>query len=111
MSNKPEIQVQDNVVTVSTCVISKNYIDAQNVKMFYSADGINFSSAPMQLTQKIDSLNSGKYSVSIKADFDVLKLYFSAEDSKEKINYPYNAPDKFFMFNKNDSQISLYSNE
>lgn len=108
MSNKPEIEIHNDVTSISTYVISKNYIDAENVKVFYSSDGVNFTSSPMQLTQKIDSLNSGRYSVNIKTDFDVLKLYFSAEDSREKINYPNNAPEKFFIFNKNDSQISLY---
>jgi hypothetical protein len=108
MSNKPDVVIQNDMATISTFVISKNYINAEGVKMFYSSDGVNFTSLPMQLTQNIDSLNSGKYTAVIKADFDVLKLYFSAEDSKQSIKYPFNAPDNFFMFNKNDSQISIF---
>jgi serine protease AprX len=109
MSNKPDITINDEEVTISTFALSKNIIDAEKVKLYYTYDENNdFKEIPMKLVEKLDDFNSGKYSTTIKLNFYLLKLYFSAEDSKQSIHSPYEAPDRFFLFNKENSQIQLY---
>lgn len=108
MSNIPEILVDSNQVTVSTFVLSKNYIFDDKVKIYYSLNGIDFTPVLMRLIEKLDDNNSGKYTATFKIDFDILKLYFSATDEKQMIYSPYGAPDKFFLFKKDDMQIQLY---
>ncbi len=94
--NEPELKVTDKGLEVSTFHASKNVIDPNTVKFFYSFDGAqNFIEAAMDLTEPNgDQNNSGKYSVVLKdvKTTDNISYYFSSEDfSGGKSVYPKDA--------------------
>lgn len=111
MSNKPEVNVTGDVAYISTYVLSKNKIDENSVKLYYSEDDqTNFSEAKMNLAEKLDETNSGKYSVEIMLDKGItdLKLYFAALDTEKNLTWPYGSPDKFFIYHTLTNQIEIY---
>lgn len=92
-SNTPEFVVKSKGTEVSTYLASKDLLDPESVKFYYSLDGgINYESIIMTLKElNGDKNNSGKYSVFIEnaPDFKNVKYYFSAVDySGSKSVYP-----------------------
>ncbi|MBK8550067.1 MAG: S8 family serine peptidase [Ignavibacteria bacterium] len=92
-SNSPEFKISENGTEVSTYLASKDVIDPNSVKFFYSLDGgLNYENLKLNLTEPTgDQNNSGKYSAVLKNIPDVYKTkyYFSAEDySGGKSVYP-----------------------
>jgi len=111
MSNKPELKIDNDNLSASIYVISKNVIDMSSVKMFYSVGGSQeFKEAPMDLIQRIDEHNSAKYSVSIPVgvNFDVVKFYFSASDAEKNMSEPYNAPAHFYYMNSETKELQIF---
>jgi serine protease AprX len=113
MSNKPEVSINNDSVTISTYVLSRNTINQDAVNIYYSNTFDNeFKSVPLILKEKLDEFNSGRYSTTLNLNFDPglseLKIYFTAKDSRQTISSPFNAPEKFFIFNKENLQIQLY---
>ncbi len=111
MSNKPEINLENDRVSISVYVISKNVIDKENVKMFYSPDANDFyAEGKMELTEKFDETNSGKYTLAFTEDikFDMVKFYFMAGDSEKNFGLPYNAPDNFFIYTRTSNKLEVY---
>lgn len=111
MSNKPEIKIEDDKITVSIYIISRNIINTDSAKLYYSAEGgDNFVEAPLKIVEKFDETNSGRYSASLPAgfNFEILKLYFIGEDSQKVVTAPYNAPKKFFVFDNNTKKLEIY---
>jgi hypothetical protein len=60
ISNKPEISADELNTEFSVYVISKNEIDVSSVKMVYTSQSDTVSAA-MELAERIDGTNSGKY--------------------------------------------------
>lgn len=111
MSNKPDIKFDDDNVIISVYVLSKDQINADSVIMHYWLnDSSGSRQAALQLTEKMDDNNSGLYSGTIKwnGNSDLLKFYFTAEDTNKKINSPYYAPDRFFMLDPETKKLSIY---
>jgi hypothetical protein len=110
MSNKPEITIKDNQIYISTFVLSKNEIDKNNVKLYYSFDGSSFSEASMEQTESLNDTNTGKYSVTIpdNPQSNEIKMYFSATDTQKNLLWPYKAPEKFFIYHKDSGEIEIY---
>jgi serine protease AprX len=110
MSNKPEIeQVGDNQ-QITIHVLSKNPVDQQSVKMFYSLNGGDYVELLMGAVESAGSENSGKYSVSVPfaMESENVKFYFTAADTQKNITAPYNAPEKFFYFNKDSGKLEIF---
>jgi subtilisin family serine protease len=109
-SNKPEIINNGDSQTISIYVTSKNVIDPQSVKMFYTLNMEVWNEMPMVLTEKSDNNNSGKYSITVPYDLraDNAKFYFSASDDKDSRTSPYNAPSKFFYFDQDTKKLVVY---
>ena len=110
MSNKPEITIKDNQIYISTFVLSKNEIDKNNVKLYYSFDGSSFSEASMEQTESLNDTNTGKYSVTIpdNPQSNEIKMYISATDTQKNLLWPYKAPEKFFIYHKDSGEIEIY---
>jgi len=111
MSNKPEISYNDGNTNLSLYVISKSHVDQGSVKIYYTSGGSDkFKEAGMELSDKIDETNSGKYTVSLPLNVmnDNVKFYFTASDSQKNITGPYNAPKRFFFFNNDTKQLEIY---
>jgi hypothetical protein len=109
MSNKPEISINGEKVIVSTFVLSKNMVNSQNIILHYSVNGeSNFVTEQLKLEERLDDNNSGKYTTTLILNFDMLKLYITAEDSKQSLNSPHGAPEKFFLYDKSKSELILY---
>lgn len=111
MSNKPDVTVNGDIAYVSIFVLSKNIIDDNNVKVFYSEDDRGtFSETKMKLVEKLDNTNSGKYSAEIMLDKGIttLKLYFTSSDTEKNLSWPYRSPEKFFICNTLSKQIEVY---
>lgn len=92
-SNEPELRSTAKGLEVSTYLASKNVIDPNSVKFFYSFDGgNNYEKIKMNLTEPNgDQNNSGKYSVTIGdiKNTENISFYFSSEDySGGKSVYP-----------------------
>jgi hypothetical protein len=63
----------------------------------------------LTLIEKLDENNSGRYTGSITWNGgNILKFYFTAEDSNKKISLPYYAPERFFMLDPETKQLQLY---
>ncbi|KXK45697.1 MAG: subtilisin-like serine protease [Chlorobi bacterium OLB5] len=109
-SNKPEIKENGETQIISVYAASNNTIVTESVKMFYSVNGTEFKELPMVLTDKTDDKNSGKYTVTIPFDVraDDTKFYFSASDNRDSRTLPYNAPSKFFYFDKDSGKLVIY---
>ena len=95
-SNVPEMMISNKGLEVSTYLASKDVIDPNSVKFFYSFDGGNsYEGSKMNLTEPNgDQNNSGKYSVTLQnvPSADNINFYFSAEDySGGKSVYPRDA--------------------
>jgi serine protease AprX len=110
MSNKPDIKFDDDNVDFYVYVLSKNLINTDSVTMYYCTNdsGVFY---PMNLTliEKLDENNSGRYTGSITWNGgNILKFYFTAEDSNKKISLPYYAPERFFMLDPETKQLQLY---
>ncbi len=111
MSNKPEVNVTGDIAEVSIYVLSKNTIDENNVKVYYSQDDEStFSEAKLDLVEKLDNTNSGKYSAELMLNKGItnLKLYFTSSDTEKNLSWPYGSPEKFFIFNTLTNQIEIY---
>ena len=99
VSNKPEVIFNDDNIEMSLYVVSKKQITPDNVRLHYTLDGSNdFKEMSMPLTEKFDETNSGKYSVVIPKgiNFDMLKLYITAQDENSAISSPDKAPEEYF---------------
>lgn len=108
-SNKPEFSEENADLKISIYILSKNFIDTKNVMLHYCINGENeFKTIPLELAEKLDDNNSGRYSVSLNLNFEILKLYFTAKDAKQSSNSPYGAPERFFLFKKTESEILIY---
>lgn len=109
-SNKPEIKENGETQIISVYAASNNTIVTESVKMFYSVNGAEFKELPMVLTDKTDDKNSGKYTVTVPFDVraDDTKFYFSASDNRDSRTLPYNAPSKFFYFDKDSGKLVIY---
>ncbi|MDQ3019612.1 MAG: S8 family serine peptidase [Bacteroidota bacterium] len=83
-SNDPEFKFSENGTVVSTYLASKDLINPNTVKFFYSLDGgMSYENIKLNLTEPNgDQNNSGKYSAVLKNVPDVYKTkyYFSSED-------------------------------
>lgn len=110
MSNKPVIEAVGDNTSISINVLSKDIIDPGTVTMHYSLNGGEFVELPMGITDKLDNTNSGKYSVSVPFDpaSENCNFYFTAGDSKTTKTSPYNAPNKFFYFDKATGKLEVY---
>jgi len=111
MSNKPEIVIDKDKVSISVFVLSKNTIDKDNVRMYYSPDGNDFyTEANLVPVEKLDETNSGKYEVVFTEDvkFGMMKFYFTAGDTEKLISLPYNAPERFFIYTKETGKLEVY---
>jgi NADPH-dependent 7-cyano-7-deazaguanine reductase QueF-like protein len=110
MSNKPEITVKDDEVNISIYVLTKNIIDKNNVKLYYSFDGNSFNEVNMEQAEQLNETNTGKYSVTVpdNSQADLIKMYFSASDTEKKLLWPYKAPEKFFIYYKDSGEIEIY---
>jgi serine protease AprX len=106
ISNKPEVKFADDNIEVAAFVLSKKQIAPDNVILHYTLDGSNdFKEMPMALRESLNETNSGKYSVIIPKgiNFDMLKLYITAQDENSAVSSPYNAPGKYFYMTDNHS--------
>lgn len=110
MSNKPEIKETDGQTTFSIYVLSKDIIDVNSVKMYYSVEGSGMKEAQMELSGKIGENNSGNYSITLPVSISKapMTFYFSAKDSKFEKIVPYKAPEKFFYFNLETKTIEIF---
>jgi len=110
MSNKPEITIKDNEVNISIYVLSKNVIDKNSVKLYYSFGGNSFNEANMEQAENLNETNTGKYSVTVpdNSEADLIKIYFSASDTKKNLFWPYEAPEEFFIYHKDSGEIEIY---
>jgi len=110
MSNKPEIeQVGDNQ-QITIHVLSKNPVDQSSVKMYYSLNGGEFVELLMGAVESAGSENAVKYAVSVPfaMESENVKFYFTAADTEKNITAPYNAPEKFFYFNKDTGKLEIF---
>ncbi len=109
MSNKPEISVKEESVEFTIYVISKDIIEPTSVKINYSVDGEK-KSAQMELDEKVNETNSGKYKVTLQVNIisDPITFYFSAADVKSTVMVPYNAPNKFFYYNQETKAVEIF---
>jgi subtilisin family serine protease len=111
MSNKPEITLDNGKVKVSVFVLSKDMIDKDNAKMYYSPDANDFyAEANLELVEKLDETNSGKYEAVFteNIDFNMMKFYFTAGDADSRVSLPYKAPKKFFIYTKENGKLEVY---
>jgi serine protease AprX len=111
MSNKPEIMIENDKLTISVFVLSKNTIDKDKVNMYYSPDNENYyTEAKLELAEKLDETNSGKYKVVFTEgiNFEIMKFYFTAADTEETVSLPFNSPDKFFVYTKDAKKVEVY---
>jgi subtilisin family serine protease len=110
MSNKPIIEPVGDNTSYSIYVVSKDVIDPGSVKMYYSLNGGEYYELLMGITEKLDNTNSGKYSVSTPFDptGENVNFYFTASDEKASRTSPYNAPGKFFYFDKSTGKLEIY---
>lgn len=111
-SNGPEVVKLSTNVKVSIYVASSYQIDKSSVKIYYSTDGLNYSSLNMTQEKYLDEYNSGLYSVNIPIPSNVNNIYcyFSASDTKGLRKHPYNAPNKNFNILNNNSNTKLPDN-
>jgi len=98
-SNSPEFKFSGNETEVSTYLASKDLINPNSVKFFYSLDGgMSYENIKLSLSEPNgDRNNSGKYSAVLKNVPDVYKTkyYFSAQDyNGNKSVYPGDAISK-----------------
>lgn len=109
-SNRPFISVSDEGIIISIYFISRSKINTERVLFYYSTDGINYSSARMELSEKINETNSGKYSYVLSNDIKLsdLKFYFYAEDENTSRYAPYYAPRDFFYYNSENNSIEIF---
>lgn len=100
-SNSPDIiNTESGGIEVSTYLASKDLIDMNSVKIFYSTNGGEFREASMQLREPLnDGNNSGRYSASIEvAPGTSIRLYFYAKDFNGKeTTYPKKAPEEWIV--------------
>jgi len=110
MSNKPEIEEVGDNTKITIYVISKNVIDIESVKMYYSINGGEYRELTMGLEEKLEDTNSGKYFVSVPFDLksESVSFYFSASDLEKSITVPFNAPQKFFYINQETKELAIY---
>jgi subtilisin family serine protease len=111
MSNKPEIKIEDDKITVSIYILSNNTIKTESAGLYYSLDGSDiYQETPLELVEKFDETNSGRFSAVLPAgfNFEILKLYFIGEDSQKAVTAPYDAPNKFFVFDNNTKKLEIY---
>jgi hypothetical protein len=111
MSNKPEIKIEDDKITVSIYILSNNTIKTESAGLYYSLDGSDiYQETPLELVEKFDETNSGRFSAVLPAgfNFEILKLYFIGEDSQKAVTAPYDAPKKFFVFDNNTKKLEIY---
>ncbi|MEO6692151.1 MAG: S8 family serine peptidase, partial [Saprospiraceae bacterium] len=111
ISNRPDIITSDNHISISTYVISKNNIDENNVMLYYAKSSEDkFIAVKMELAEKIDGTNSGKYTINLpfSINTDNIKFYISASDSQSSRMQPYNAPIKFFFINQDTKTAEIY---
>ena len=104
ISNKPEVKISDNDIEIAIYVVSKKQINAENVMLHYTLDGSNdFKEIPIPLADKFDETNSGKYTVTIPKgiNFDMLKMYITAQDETSLVWSPYKAPERYFYMTDN----------
>ena len=105
LSTDPEITLAgDGSTSIVVCAASNALIKKDSVKIFYSTNGgTTFSTAPMVLTDIIDSSkNSGSYTGTIPQQLTGTKVefYISAVDTTNKpYTAPYDAPQSLFNFN------------
>ncbi len=104
LSTDPEITLAGNGSTsIVACAASNALIKKDSVKLFYSNNGgTTFSTAPMALTDIIDSSNnSGSYTGTIPQQLTGTKVefYISAVDTANKpYTAPHDAPQSSFNF-------------
>jgi serine protease AprX len=111
MSNKPEVTIAGDKIYISIFVLSKNVINKENVKLYYSAgDSRSFAEVNLEPVETFDETNSGRYLASMPVEKirNNLKLYFTATDTEKSVYLPYGAPDKFFIYNKDSGEIEIY---
>jgi hypothetical protein len=100
-SNSPEIlNTESGGIEVSIYLASKDLIDQNSVKVFYSTGDGEFREASMQLREPLnDGNNSGRYSASLEvAPGTPIKLYFYAKDfSGKETTYPKKAPEEWIV--------------
>lgn len=110
ISNKPEVTKSGSNTILSIYVVSKNQIDISSVKLYYSTEDGEFQSIIMDNTELINDTNSGKYSVVLPFELNKpsLKIYFSASDSVSNRTVPFNAPDKFFYYNRDTELLEIF---
>jgi len=109
MSNKPEISVKEESVEFTIYVISKDKIEPTSVKINYIIDNEK-KFAQMELDEKINETNSGKYKVILPVNIisNPITFYFSASDTKSSVMVPYNAPNKFFYYNQEIKAVEIF---
>ena len=110
MSNKPDIEEVGDNNRVSINVLSNKLIDPASVKMYYSINGGGYNELLMELAEKTNDNNSGRYSVSVPFDFksENVSFYFTASDEEINKTLPFKAPEKFFYINKDSGKIEIY---
>jgi hypothetical protein len=110
MSNKPVIYEIGENTKITMYAVSKNGVNPESVKMYYSINGSQYSQLLMGLEEKIDDNNSGRYFVSVPFELksESVSFYFTASDSEKSITVPYNAPQKFFYFNQETKELEVY---
>ncbi len=111
MSNKPEIVYNDGNSGISIYAVSKENIEPSSVKIYYAKSGEdNYKEMQMELTDKMDGTNSGRYTVTLPFNIkdENVRFYFTASDSKKNITGPHDAPNKFFYFNSDTKQLEIY---
>jgi len=64
----------------------------------------------MELDEKINETNSGKYKVILPVNIisNPITFYFSASDTKSSVMVPYNAPNKFFYYNQEIKAVEIF---
>ena len=111
MSNKPELKFEDGKIVISTFIISKNQVNKDSIKMYYSLDGTdNYSHSGFELLERIDETGSGKFETVINGTLEgnTLRFYIIASDSDKEISSPYNAPVHYFYFNNETKQLEIF---
>lgn len=110
MSNKPEINVLEDNTELSVYVISRNEVNKESVKMYYSIEGAEYIEEPLSLMDRTAENNSGKYSVTIPVNLNnkSCRFYFSASDSQTSKSLPFNAPQKFFYINQETKKLEIF---
>jgi serine protease AprX len=109
-SNKPEIEITNNSIKISTHLISKNLIDEESVQLNLSQNGTDkFKNYKLTMTDRLDDNNSGKYFIEIpkEKDFDFLKMYFTASDKEKNITSPYSAPKSLLIYHPDNKQFEI----